>query len=771
MPNKFWRLSIWLILIVSASIWVVKSVQIQSDLSLFLPTKQTFVHKVLLSQLNNGGAARTLFITIDGGTIEQRIAASQALVKRLKDSENFEQVLNGEQKLSDKALALLLQHRYLLSDNVQTGFLSSEKLRLALQQRLDELSLPIPSTDKKHIPQDPTAELRQVLTHFDKKNKIHKVQGVWFSEDKQQAIIISRTHKGAVDLDDQQKVLDFVRLSFSQINEMKQLDIQLTGISVASTDSKTIIQKEARLFSVVATMALLTVLYFAFGSAKLVLISALPMFSAMLTGLFVVLMWFQSIHGITLVFAMTILGMAIDYPIHLYSHLNAEQHAADSMKKIWTTIVAGLVTTIIAFSTLIFSNFEGLYQLGLFTSSGLLAAALTTRFILPDLIGDTKIKPRINLSLIRFPKASVKPILGISIGFVMAVFAWQLPTWEQSLASLSPLPKSYNERDHQLRNNLGVGGLQHVAFVGGQSVEEVLHNSELLKTTLDSLIKRDILQSYEMAAQYLPSQSLQKERALLLPNRVELEDDLKQALKDMPFKQGLFKPFLNEVAGSKNLDELSLQDLSGFVFAPMIESLLIKIDETHFGLVHLNGVSNIAKVKQEIEMYADSHRIDVEVYDLKAVSAGLLNQFYSEFLFYVAIAIMLIIMVLVMTLKNLRRALLVTLILTLALSVELAYFVLIGHQLTLFHLVSLILVFGLGLDYALFFTRDENKQDRQSTLYGLFICLLSSVLVFGILALSSIPVLHIIGLTTSVGVFLAFFFSMLMSPFFIKKNQ
>ena len=106
----------------------------------------------------------------------------------------------------------------------------------------------------------------------------------------------------------------------------------------------------------------------------------------------------------------------------------------------------------------------------------------------------------------------------------------------------------------------------------------------------------------------------------------------------------------------------------------------------------------------------------------------------------------------------------------LSLLVEIAILVTLGYHFTLFHLVSLILVFGLGLDYALFFTREEPAADKQKTFYGLLICAFSSILVFGILALSKIPVLHIIGMTTALGVLLAFFFSMLMTSLLLKNK-
>ena len=83
-----------------------------------------------------------------------------------------------------------------------------------------------------------------------------------------------------------------------------------------------------------------------------------------------------------------------------------------------------------------------------------------------------------------------------------------------------------------------------------------------------------------------------------------------------------------------------------------------------------------------------------------------------------------------------------------------------GESLSLFHVATVLLVIGLGLDYALFFNRQEGTDDRASrTIFGLLVCGTTTILVFGVLACSTIPVLHAIGLTAACGSFCCLLFA------------
>jgi predicted exporter len=98
-----------------------------------------------------------------------------------------------------------------------------------------------------------------------------------------------------------------------------------------------------------------------------------------------------------------------------------------------------------------------------------------------------------------------------------------------------------------------------------------------------------------------------------------------------------------------------------------------------------------------------------------------------------------------------------------AIALTVTLFTLVGEKLSLFHLVSLLLVLGIGLNYALFFHRvaRASEESRQTSL-ALGLCIFATLSAFGTLASSQTPVLHAIGLTVSVGAVLSLLLSALL---------
>jgi predicted exporter len=83
-----------------------------------------------------------------------------------------------------------------------------------------------------------------------------------------------------------------------------------------------------------------------------------------------------------------------------------------------------------------------------------------------------------------------------------------------------------------------------------------------------------------------------------------------------------------------------------------------------------------------------------------------------------------------------------------------------GARLSIFHLVGLLLVVAVGSNYSLFFDRETaTLLDRGRTLVSLLFANASTVIGFGILSLSSTPVLSAIGSTVALGAVLSLGFS------------
>jgi predicted exporter len=148
---------------------------------------------------------------------------------------------------------------------------------------------------------------------------------------------------------------------------------------------------------------------------------------------------------------------------------------------------------------------------------------------------------------------------------------------------------------------------------------------------------------------------------------------------------------------------------------------------------------------------------EVPVLDLKAESERLLAGYRQEALRLSALGLAVIVLVLALGLRSARAVWQVIIPVVLALVLTAGLLHVVGTRLTVFHLIAILLVMGIGLNYSLFFDRPEtDPAARGRTLFSLVMNSATTVIAFGTLAWSSNPVLHAIGLTVTIGALAAF---------------
>ena len=162
--------------------------------------------------------------------------------------------------------------------------------------------------------------------------------------------------------------------------------ITVTGAGAFSVMMQERTQREATLIGTVDSVAMILLLVIAYGSARSVALGVLPLASGGLAGLAAVTAYFGVVHGITLAFGFTLIGVAQDYPIHLLSHQHRGITPLDNARAIWPTLATGVAGTCIAYLAFLFSGVNGLAQLAVFAIAGLAVAGLTTRILLPRLM-------------------------------------------------------------------------------------------------------------------------------------------------------------------------------------------------------------------------------------------------------------------------------------------------------------------------------------------------------------------------------------------------
>jgi predicted exporter len=147
-----------------------------------------------------------------------------------------------------------------------------------------------------------------------------------------------------------------------------------------------------------------------------------------------------------------------------------------------------------------------------------------------------------------------------------------------------------------------------------------------------------------------------------------------------------------------------------------------------------------------------------------AASEQLVAAQRSHILLCLEIAAALLIAVIAVTLRSWSRILRVLAPMILTTLVILAVLRATNVSLSLFHLISLVLAAGLGLDYALFFEHAaDDAAEQQRTLHALLVCSATTLLVFALFSLSTVPILQAIGVTVSLGVLSNFFLALLLT--------
>jgi predicted exporter len=581
--------ALWLVLMLAAAAITVRTHYV-ADLSAFLPSTPSAEQAVLLDQLRGGIAARLLLIGIEGGSAEQRSAASLGFANALRRSGAFDAVHNGDNSSFEATGKFLFEHRYLLSPAVDAQRFTVDGLRAGIDEATSLLGTPAGAAVKAVILRDPTGETIRMAEGMLPSQAPRSDGRVWISRSAERAVLIATTHADGADLDAQERTLQLVRTSFAPF-EAQGLKLVLSGSGTFAVASRTQIKAEVERLAIAGGVAIVGLMLLAFGGSLRTLATALlPVGSGVLAGIAAVSLIFGNVHGITLGFGTTLIGEAVDYAIYYLIQARAAPGAVagDGARRWiadnWPTVWLGLWTSVCGFAALLFSGFPGLAQLGVFSIAGLTAAALTTRWVLTATSPDgapgmglrrhlghaagacTELLPRW-----RWPLAALALLAALTL-------AWLPSPWRGDLSSLSPVGEAKMKIDADLRADLGASDAGTLVAVSAPDEAGALAAAEAAGARLDKLVESGTLAGYESPARILPSPALQQARRDVLPEAATLSARLAEATVDGPLPAARLGGFIADVQAARAQALLTRASLKGTPLYAALDALLVPGD-------------------------------------------------------------------------------------------------------------------------------------------------------------------------------------------------
>jgi predicted exporter len=488
-------------------------------------------------------------------------------------------------------------------------------------------------------------------------------------------------------------------------------------------------------------LGVLALLWLVFRDARTLLSLLIPLACGLLFALPLSWLIFGTLNLLTLAFGASLIGVAIDYALHLQCvrHLDT----ARPLRQLWPALRIGLLSSLAAYMVQVATPMPGLRQMATFALLGLLGAWLTVRFWLPLLpVHPHPATDRLatRLDRLQLPAGARWPWLILLICALLST--WWIATGlkgSNDLRELNTSPPELIDEQRRVQSLAGGPGGSRYLMVTAADPTALLARLESLDKKLAKLSASGQLDYYRHIAQAVPAAATQEQ------NLGEIKQRYNAALPLFISRAGLPQSLAAELTAS--IDQAQPLTIDQWLNSPLGQRdralWIASVDGTGPAAIIPLGEMT-PQALGEIEKLAQHD--DVLFQD----TVGRLSTQFSQLRDTIALWLLAAVIGLALLFAWRYRAATWRVLLPPvgAVIATVAVSSAMGTGLTLFHLLGLLLVLGIGLDAGIFSV--EHAASRAAWLAVTLSCA-SSLLAFGLLALSRTPALAHVGSTCLIG--------------------
>lgn len=631
-------------------------------------------------------------------------------------------------ELSEQGLDWLWQHRFVLAPPPEAAFTPAAlatELRRARRAFTDAAAEPFAG---RYL-LDPTGSFRRLVENVALRREALTIyEGVPQARDDSAALLFIELAEHPFDTAVQGA---FDRRLRALVAELGAEPLLVGPRSISAAVSADIAER-ATLSTIVASGLLLLWLAAVLRSAKGVLASVLPAGLGLAAAALLVQLTFGHVHVLALGFGGALIGLALDYPLHLMAHGRAADvaHAKRCVR-------IGAATTVIAFLALWVADIPAIVQVGLFVAAGLTAAASAALWMAADL-------PRARGSILVAPELPLHHKLAVLTAVILAGIMGVILLPTKGAEQLGLLPAEMQADIDRLHRMIDLPSGRFRIEVAGTSLAEVLERQVRLAKLLDEARGAGRLGHFEMLATLLPRRVTH--RALPPAER------LSQLLAGPLTAAGLRPSFRADISNAYN-EALKRRDVApadlpvgGFAAA----GRLIRRDAGGFVAPAL-----LWDVADPLALASATAALDdpaIRFVDQGAEIAGGFDRLADRVRLSVVIGAVAALGFLVMAIRRLRAVVEIAAGCLAAALVTVCLAGLTAGGIGIFHILALALVVGIGIDYGLLLTLSGDTAQFGAAVGSVLLCATSTLIAFITMALSGVGVLEDIGTTVAIGV-------------------
>lgn len=535
------------------------------------------------------------------------------------------------------------------------------------------------------------------------------------------------------------------------------LELLRRGTLFYSQHASNLAQEDISTIGLGSTFGVLLLMWLAFRSLRALWISLLPIAVGLAWGVLAVVLWFGEVHMFTLVISSSLVGV-IDYGIHFLTERRlhgARESPHQTRARLLPSLSMALFATLVGYGLLWLAPFPGLQQMALCALVGLTASFITVLCLFPLWLGALPEREACILLPMALWLKWWREWRGLRLGvpllcLVLILAGVSRLEIDDDIARLQPLPTELQAQERQIQRLTGQQGGMTGFLVTAADGETALRRLEAMSQKLAQAKGQGLLTEYLPLSRWLPSLAQQRaDHAALVRLLPEVVARLNRAGVPVKAEARAWQPLTPEQ----------------WLASPVSEGSRLLWHGLPDGRVALwlpvNGVTDGAAVAALAQGQAG-----VFWQDQRSQWSELFAHYRVKLTELLLLAIALVGLLLWVRF-GWRKGVRILLISGMALGTGLALLAACGQPLTLFGVLAMSLIFGIGIDYSLFFAYCGGDPLRQhATMLAILLANLTTQLSFGLLALSHTPAIAGFGLVLSGGILTAF----LLSPLVLDRR-
>jgi predicted exporter len=545
-------------------------------------------------------------------------------------------------------------------------------------------------------------------------------------------------------------------------SELPDVRIVRTGTVFFGAAARESAERDTRVIGAGSLAGIALMLIVLFRSARHLLLGLACVAAGLLTATVVCLAMYRELNLLTIVAGSSLIGVVIDYPLQYFArHLESgEWKPLEALASITPAIGIGVASAVLGYAALFIAPFPGLRQIAAFSVVGLLAAFATVYLLLPWGLTKPARAP--------FPQWPSRLLDACRRAFTPRRVAWsaailaiaiapglmRLHAGDDVRALISP-PADLVDDDARIRELVGLAATSQFFLVEGDSEAQVLEREERLTERLAPLVQKGALGAVQAISSFVPSPERQHEIAR---EYTAAAPELGATLREAGFRAEI----IDRIDAQLRAPETTLLHVGAWLEAPF---------SAPFRHLWLAGVGAGAASAVIPAGFKDTSVLAAAASDLPGVTfvdkAGSISALFGHYRSVTAAALAFALPLVGLGLAwryGVKGAAAVLLAPVFGIAAALAATAYAGAAVSLFNVLALVLVLGIGVDYSVFLR--EGGERLPAAVLGVVLAAATTLLSFGLLALSGTPALRAFGSTLAVGVSVA----ALLSPIVLSAG-